>query len=126
MVSDIPAGDLKIANLSLQCISWFQKESCPVLVQREPLLPGVRAVGGAPEARHAEPRGLQPGEPCAGGGGQQGRRTLTQALTQPQARHQGGQEGHDEQRLGPCPHARGIQKLNGLHTVRPSLLRGVY
>ncbi len=76
-------------------------------MQREPLLPGVRAVGGAPEARHAQPRGLQPGEPGAGGGGQQGRRTLPQALAQPAARHQGCQEGHDEQRLGPCPHTRG-------------------
>jgi hypothetical protein len=85
-------------------------------VQREPLLPGVRAVGGAPEARHVEPRGLQPGEPRAGGGGQQGSRPFAQALAQPQARHQGGQEGHDEQRLGPRPHARGTHQLNGLRT----------
>ncbi len=111
---------------TLPGIFWLKKDSCPVLVQREPVLPGVRAVGGAPEARHAEPRGLQPGEPRARGGGQQGRCPLAQALAQPQARHQGGQEGHDEQRHGPRTHARGTHKLNGLRTEGPSLLRRVY
>ena len=53
-------------------------------VQCEPVCPGVRAVGCAPEAGSPPQCRLQPGGSHPASGGQSGHRTLPQALPKPQ------------------------------------------
>lgn len=83
--------------------------ACCGVPQREPLLASLRPVRGSPEAGGPQSRGLQPRGPNTPGGRQPRFRPLPQALAQPAACEQGGQESHPTQGLGFCSTAGGTR-----------------